>query len=217
MMLAHNGRQDMTKRAAIYVRVSTDKQTNENQLRELHQIAKRRGWEVVHEYRDAGISGSKGRDARPGLDEMLKDAQRRRFDVVMAWAIDRLGRSLIDLLGTIQALEACGVDLYLDQQAIDTTTPAGRLMFQVTGAFAEFERSMIRQRVHAGLKRAVDAGKQLGRPRIDPALEKRIQSQLRAGKGILKVAAECGVGSGTVQRIKREMEEGRPLASAEAA
>ena len=103
------------------------------------------------------------------------------------------------------------MDLYLDQQAIDTTTPAGKLMFQVTGAFAEFERSMIRQRVNAGLKRAVEAGKQLGRPRIDPALERRIQSQLRVGKGILKVAAECGVGSGTVQRIKREMEEGRPL------
>ena len=206
----------MTKRAAIYVRVSTDKQTIENQLRELHQIAEWRGWEVVKEYRDAGISGAKGREARPGLDEMLNDVQRRRFDVVMAWAIDRLGRSLLDLLGTIQTLEACGVDLYLDQQAIDTTTPAGRLMFQVTGAFAEFERSMIRQRVNAGLKRAVDAGKQLGRPRIDPALEKRIQSQLRLGKGMLKVAAECGVGSGTVQRIKHEM-EGRPFGGASVA
>jgi len=201
----------MQKRAAIYVRVSTDKQTIENQLRELRQIAERRGWEIVEEYHDAGISGAKGRKDRPGLDRMLKDAQRRRFDVVMAWAIDRLGRSLIDLLGTIQTLDACGVDLYLDQQAIDTTTPAGKLMFQVTGAFAEFERSMIRQRVNAGLKRAVEAGKQLGRPRIDPALERRIQSQLRVGKGILKVAAECGVGSGTVQRIRREMEEGRPL------
>ena len=95
--------------------------------------------------------------------------------------------------------------MYLDQQSIDTTTPAGKLMFQVTGAFAEFERSMIRQRVNAGLKRAVEAGKQLGRPRIDQALERRIQSQLRVGKGILKVAAESGVGSGTVQRIKREM------------
>jgi DNA invertase Pin-like site-specific DNA recombinase len=195
----------MQKRAAIYVRVSTDKQTVENQLRQLRQIAERRGWQVVEEYHDAGISGAKGRKDRPGLGIMLKDAQRHRFDVVMAWAIDRLGRSLIDLLGTIQTLEACNVDLYLDQQAIDTTTPAGRLMFQVTGAFAEFERSMIRQRVHAGLKRAVDAGKQLGRPRIDQALEKRIQNQLRAGKGMLKIAAECGVGSGTVQRIAREM------------
>ena len=205
----------MTKRAAIYVRVSTDKQTVENQLRELRLIAERRGWQVIEQYHDAGISGAKGRKDRPGLDTMLHDAQRRRFDVVMAWAIDRLGRSLIDLLGTIQTLEACGVDLYLDQQAIDTTTPAGKLMFQVTGAFAEFERSMIRQRVNAGLKRAVEAGKQLGRPRIDPALERRIQSQLRVGKGILKVAAECGVGSGTVQRIAREM--ARPFGGASVA
>ena len=190
----------MAKRAAIYVRVSTDKQTVENQIRELRQIAERRGWEVVEEYRDAGISGAKGRENRPGLDQMLKDASKRRFDVVMAWAIDRLGRSLIDLLSTIQTLEACRADLYLDQQSIDTTTPAGKLMFQVTGAFAEFERSMIRQRVNAGLKRAVEQGKQLGRPKIAEALEKRIQSQLRAGKGILKVAREFDVGTGTVQR-----------------
>ena len=201
----------MHKRAAIYVRVSTDKQTVENQLRELRQIAERRGWEVVKEYDDAGISGSKGRNDRPGLDEMLKDAQRRRFDVVMAWAIDRLGRSLIDLLSTIQQLETCGVDLYLDQQAIDTTTPTGRLMFQITGAFAEFERSMIRQRIRAGLRRAVEAGKQLGRPKIDPALEKRIQSQLRAGKGMLAIAKDLGAGTGTVQRIAREMKAARPF------
>jgi DNA invertase Pin-like site-specific DNA recombinase len=123
----------------------------------------------------------------------------------MAWAIDRLGRSLIDLLGTIQTLETCGVDLYLDQQALDTTTPAGRLMFQVTGAFAEFERSMIRQRINAGLKRAVEAGKTLGRPRISEKLERRIQDQLRAGNGIIKVAREIGVGTGTVQRIRDQM------------
>jgi len=141
----------MQKRAAIYVRGSTDKQTIENQVAALRQIAERRGWQVVEQYHDAGISGSKGRDGRPGLDQMLKDASRRKFDVVMAWAIDRLGRSLIDLLGTIQTLEASGVDLYLDQQSIDTTTPAGKLMFQVCGAFGEFERSMIRQRINAGL------------------------------------------------------------------
>src|SRR5215510_1154681 len=193
----------MAKRAAIYVRVSTDKQTVENQTRELRQIAERRGWEVVQEYRDAGISGAKGRDNRPGLDQMLKDASKRRFDVVMAWAIDRLGRSLIDLLGTIQTLEACRVDLYLDQQSIDTTTPAGKLMFQVTGAFAEFERSMIRQRVNAGLKRAVEQGKQLGRPKIAEAVEKRILSHLQKGTGILKVARLVGVGTGTVQRLAR--------------
>src|SRR5262245_54764835 len=195
----------MQKRAAIYVRVSTDKQTVENQIRALREIAERRGWEVVEEYHDAGISGAKGRDQRPGLDRMLKDASRRRFDVVMAWAIDRLGRSLIDLLGTIQGLETSGVDLLLEQQAIDTTTPAGKLMFQVTGAFAEFERSMIRQRVNAGLRRAIEQGKQLGRPRIDEAIEKRIQSHLRKGTGILKVARLVGVGTGTVQRIKDEM------------
>jgi DNA invertase Pin-like site-specific DNA recombinase len=203
----------MGKQAAIYVRVSTDKQTIENQLRELRQIAKRRGWEVVHEYQDAGISGAKGREARPGLDRMLKDGQRRRFDVVMAWAIDRLGRSLIDLLGTIQALETCGVDLYLDQQSIDTTTPAGRLMFQITGAFAEFERSMIRQRVLAGLKRAVEKGSILGRPKISGELERRIQAQLRSGKGILATAKELGVGTGTVHRIARAI---RPFESAAA-
>jgi len=207
----------MHKRAAIYVRVSTDKQTVENQVRELRQIAERRGWDIVEEYHDAGISGAKGREARPGLDQMLKDAQRRRFDVIIAWAIDRLGRSLVDLLGTIQTLEACGVDLYLDQQAIDTTTPTGRLMFQVTGAFAEFERSMIRQRVRAGLARAVRQGKRLGRPKIDLATEKRIQERLRAGVGIIKTARECDVGVGTVQRVKAEMEGARPFDAASAA
>jgi DNA invertase Pin-like site-specific DNA recombinase len=200
----------MQKRAAIYVRVSTDKQTVENQVMELRQIAERRGWEVVETYNDAGISGSKGRDQRPGLDQMLKDASKRRFDVVMAWAIDRLGRSLIDLLGTVQHLEACNVDLYLDQQAIDTTTPTGKLMFQITGAFAEFERSMIRQRVKAGLARAIEqgtkSGNPIGRPKIEPAIEKRILSHLRKGTGILKTARLCEVGTGTVQRIKQEMD-----------
>ena len=193
------------KRSAIYTRVSTDNQTIENQLRELRQVAERRGWEVVEVYNDAGISGAKGRAERPGLDLMLNDASRRKFDVVMAWAIDRLGRSLIDLLGTIQHLEAVGVDLYLDQQAIDTTTPMGKLVFQVTGAFAEFERSMIRQRVRAGLKRAVVQGAQLGRPKIDPALERKVQRQLEKGTGILKVAKSLGLGTGTVQRIKADM------------
>jgi DNA invertase Pin-like site-specific DNA recombinase len=151
----------MQKRAAIYVRVSTDKQTVENQVAALRQIAERRGWQVVE---------------------------------------------LIDLLGTFQTLHACGVDVYLDQQSIDTTTPAGKLMFQVCGAFAEFERNMIQQRIHAGLKRAVAQGKTLGRPKVDVALEKRIQAQLRGGKGMRKIARELGVGTGTVQRIRQEME-----------
>jgi DNA invertase Pin-like site-specific DNA recombinase len=139
---------------------------------------------------------------------MLKDAQRRKFDVIMAWAIDRLGRSLIDLLGTIQTLEACGVDLFIEQQSLDTTTPAGKLMFSVCGAFSEFERSKIRQRIHAGLKRAVEEGKALGRPKVSPAIEKRIKAQLRTGKGMLAIARDCEVGTGTVQRIKAEMQGG---------
>ena len=146
----------------------------------------------VEVYSDAGTSGAKGRNGRPGLDSMLKDASRRKFDIVMAWAIDRLGRSLIDLLDTIQHLEACGVDLYLDQQAIDTTTPMGKLVFQVTGAFAEFERTMICQRVKAGLKRAVAQGVKLGRPKIDSAIERKVRKQLAKGMGILKVAKSLG-------------------------
>ena len=111
------------KRAALYVRVSTDRQTVENQIAALSKVAQARGWQIVETFNDAGISGAKERKDRPGLDEMLKQAQRGRFDVVMAWAIDRLGRSLVDLLHTIESLKACGVDLYLDQQSIDTTTP----------------------------------------------------------------------------------------------
>jgi DNA invertase Pin-like site-specific DNA recombinase len=194
-----------TKRAALYVRVSTDAQTGENQMRELRQVAVRRGWDVVEVYSDAGISGAKGRNGRPGLDSVLKDATRRKFDIVMAWAIDRLGRSLVDLLGTIGHLEACGVDLYLDQQSIDTTTPMGKLVFQVTGAFAEFERTMIRQRVKAGLKRAVAQGVKLGRPKIDSATERKVRKQLAKGVGILKVAKSLGIGTGTVQRIANEL------------
>lgn len=199
-------RKDEHKRAALYVRVSTDKQTVENQIARLSEIAKGRGWEITATYNDAGISGAKGRKDRPGLNEMLKDAQRCKFDVVMAWSIDRLGRSLIDLLGTIQTLEACGVDLYLDQQALDTTTPAGRLMFQVTGAFAEFERSMIQQRVRAGLKRAVASGKRLGRPLNDPAAVTKARAALARGAGIRKVAGQVGLGVGTVHKLKREMD-----------
>ena len=202
-----------TKRAALYVRVSTDHQSTENQIDELTAIAQRRGWPVVETYQDAGISGAKGRDQRPALDQMLKDACRRKFDVVMAVAIDRLGRSLIDLLHTIQELEACGTDIFIDKQSLDTTTPMGKLMFHVCGAFAEFERSIIRQRVRAGLKRAraqgTKSGNPFGRPKIDAKTEKAIRAALARGdKGILKIAAEYRVGSGTVQRIKAEMAKG---------
>jgi DNA invertase Pin-like site-specific DNA recombinase len=204
------------KRAALYVRVSTDKQTVENQVRDLKLVAERRGWTVVEVYSDAGISGAKRRDQRPGLDALLKDASRRRFNVVMAWALDRLGRSLIDLLGTIEHLEAAGVDLYLDQQSIDTTTPMGKLLFQVTGAFAEFERSMIRQRINAGLRtikatiaakgtftsKAGIVRKRLGRPNADPKKVEAARRELAKGIGVLKTARLVGLGTGTVQRLK---------------
>jgi DNA invertase Pin-like site-specific DNA recombinase len=211
------------ERAALYVRVNTDHQSVENQVRELKQVADRRGWTVVEVYRDAGISGAKGCDKRPGLDALRKDASRRKFDIVMAWAIDRLGRSLIDLLGTIEHLEKLGVDLYLDQQNIDTTTPTGRLLFQITGAFGEFERSMIRQRVRDGLNVIKDklardgkfvskAGKvrrKLGRPGAEPDKIQRARLELAKGIGIGKVAREVGLGVGTVHRLKREIGETR--------
>jgi DNA invertase Pin-like site-specific DNA recombinase len=193
------------KRAALYVRVSMDRQTVENQIAQLTKIAKGREWHIVQTFTDAGISGGKNRKDRPGLDEMLRQAQRHRFEVVMVWAIDRIGRSLIDLLGTIQHLEACGVDLYLDQQAIDTTTPAGKLMFQVTGAFAEFERSLMRQRIHAGLERAVANGKTLGRPLNNPEAVDKARQGLAKGLGINKVARQVGLSNSTVARLKAVM------------
>ena len=153
----------------VRVRVSTDKQTVENQIAALSKVAEARGWQIVETFSDAGISGAKGRKDRPGLDALLKDAQRGRFDVVMAWAIDRLGRSLVDLLQTIESLKACNVDLYLDQQSIDTTTPAGKLMLQMCGAFAEFERSMLQARIAAMRTRvaAMLQAVQVARPALD--------------------------------------------------
>ena len=193
------------KRAALYVRVSTDRQTVENQISALTKVAAARGWQIVATFNDAGISGAKGRKDRPGLDQMLKEAQRGKFDVVMAWAIDRIGRSLVDLLQTIESLKACGVDLYLDQSNVDTTTPAGKLMLQMTGAFAEFERAMIQARIHAGLRRAVADGKTLGRPLNDPDAIGKARTELRKGIGINRVAKIVGLSNGTVQRIKAEM------------
>ena len=199
-----------TKRAALYVRVSTDHQTVENQIQELTAIAERRGWQIVATYQDAGISGSKGRDKRPGLDQMLNDAKRRKFDILLTWALDRLGRSLIDVVSTVEELNADGVDIYIEKfsgdQAVDTTSPAGRLMFIMFSGIAEFERGMMIQRVNAGIKRAKAEGVKFGRPKIDWDIEKRIRTDLKAGKdGILKIAGKYGVGSGTVQRIKAEM------------
>jgi DNA invertase Pin-like site-specific DNA recombinase len=194
-----------SKRAALYLRVSTDGQTVDNQRLALEAVCDQRGWEVVEVYADNGVSGAKGRNQRPGLDALLKDASRGRFNVVLAWSLDRLGRSLMDLLDTLSELDAVCVALVLHQQAIDTTTPAGRMFFQVTGAFAEFERGMIRSRVMAGLERARSRGVRLGRPRTGAKVEAAIRARLIRGEGIKKVAKAIGVGNGTVSRIKAAM------------
>ena len=191
---------------ALYVRVSSTKgQTVENQRRELQAVAKRSGWKVVAEYKDAGIGGAKGRDKRPGLDRMLKDATRRQFDMIAAWFVDRLGRSLQDLIGTLGELHAAGVGLYLHQQALDTTTPAGRAMFQMLGVFAEFERAIIVERVNAGLARAKANGAKFGRPTVAADVEDRIRALRADGVGMLRIARELGVGTSVVQRVAAAM------------
>jgi DNA invertase Pin-like site-specific DNA recombinase len=166
------------------------------------------GCEVLKVYKDHGISDAKGRDKRPAFDALCKDAARRHFDVVMAWSVDRLGRSLKDLVGFLSELHALKIDLFLHQQGLDTTTPSGKAMFGMMGVFAEFERSMIQERVRAGLARAKAAGKKFGRPRLDCAIEARIRKALQKGDlGMRKIAVEFGVGTGTVQRIRAGMRD----------
>ena len=191
----------MTKKAAIYLRVSTNEQTTENQHLELLAVAKRSGWQIVEVYEDAGVSGAKGRDRRPAFDLLLKDTTRRQFDVVMAWSVDRLGRSLQDLVGLMDDLHSLGVDLYLHQQGIDTTTPSGRAMFQMCGVFAEFERAMIRERVLAGLARAKAQGKRLGRPRVSSKVVAEVLRLRSQGTGKRKIAKQLGIGVSTVMRL----------------
>jgi DNA invertase Pin-like site-specific DNA recombinase len=191
----------MGKRIAIYARVSTGEQDPDNQLHELRAVAERMGWLVVAEYVDHGISGAKGREQRPAYDELYGAVVRREVDLVMAWSVDRLGRSLQRLVALLSDLQAKGIDLYLHQQGIDTTTPAGKAMFQMCGVFAEFERAMIRERVKAGVERARAQGKTLGRPRTPAAIEERIRAARRQGKGIKRIARELGIGVSTVQRV----------------
>jgi DNA invertase Pin-like site-specific DNA recombinase len=173
----------------------------ENQWRELEAVAKRSGWRVVHTYKDAGISGAKGRDKRPGFDRMMKDATRRQFDMIAAWSVDRLGRSLQDLVASLNELHSLGIDLYLHQQAVNTTTPAGKALFQMMGVFAEFERAMIVERVNAGLARARANGTRLGRKPVGSDVEDHIRQLRATGMGILKIGREAGVGTSVVQRV----------------
>jgi DNA invertase Pin-like site-specific DNA recombinase len=193
-------------RVALYVRVSTDRtQTITNQKRELEAVARNHGWTIVKIFKDEGISGAKGRDQRPGLDKLLDGVTRRDFDLVAAWSVDRLGRSLKDLIGILSELKAKHVDLYLHQQKLDTSTPAGEALFGMLGVFAQFERAMIAERVRAGLRRARAEGVKLGRPTLSRETEAKITDQLQRGIGIRKVARIVGCGTGSVQRVKRAM------------
>jgi DNA invertase Pin-like site-specific DNA recombinase len=208
------------KRAVLYLRVSTIEQTTANQERELREIATRMGCEIVKVYKDHGISGAKGRDKRPAFDALCRDAAQRKFDVVMAWSVDRLGRSLQDLVAFLSELHALRIDLFLHQQGLDTTTPAGKALFQMMGVFAEFERSIIAERVRSGIKRVRSEGKRWGRPPIAPALEKRIREALnKPGRteGVRKIAVRFGVDPSTVQRISRPFGDEGASAPASAA
>lgn len=197
----------MTKRVAIYTRISTGdgQQTIDNQLRDLHLAAERMGWEIVAHYSDEGISGAKGRDRRPGLDAMLKGIARKEFTMVAAWSVCRLGRSLQHLISLLGDLNSKGVDLYLHVQALDTSTPSGRAMFQLLGVFSEYERAMISERVKSSLARLRATGKVLGRKPLDPAKVEHIRASLNQGVSINKTAKALKVGIGTVHRIKVAM------------
>jgi DNA invertase Pin-like site-specific DNA recombinase len=175
----------------------------ENQLQPLQEAAGRLGWSIVAIYRDEGISGTKGRDKRPGLDALLKGVARREFDIVAAWSVCRLGRSLSDLIGLLGELRSRDIDLYLHQQALDTSTPSGRMLFGMLGVFSEFERAMIRDRVMAGLDRARSSGKRLGRPRTTPFQVQRIRLALDEGRGVRETARLLKVSAAKVSEVRR--------------
>lgn len=186
------------KRVALYARVSTGGQTVENQLRELEQVGSRIGWEIADRYIDQGISGAKGRAERPELDRMMRAVIRGELDVVAAWSVDRLGRSLQELVSLLNELRERRVDLYLHQQGLDTGTPSGRAMYQMLGVFAEFERAIIIERIKAGMTRARAQGKRLSRPLTPKAVQERIRELRARGMSVRRVAEEVGVSKSTV-------------------
>jgi len=192
-------------RVALYLRVSTQEQNTLNQEAELLQACARHDWTVAKIFNDQGISGAKGRDERPAFDALHKAVARREIDLVDAWSVDRLGRSLIDLVTFLTHVHSANVGLYLHQQGIDTTTSGGKAMFGMMGVFAEFERAIISERTVAGLRRALSAGKTLGRPKVPAETETHVRASLARGTGVGKTARELGLGVSTVLRIKREM------------
>lgn len=191
-------------RCALYARVSTTDQTAENQVRELVRYAEARGWTVVGQFVDEGISGTK--QSRPQLDAMLKDAKHRRFDAIAIWSLDRLGRDLKHLIGLLDDLHALGVTVVSLREGMDWSTASGRLQAQMLAMIAEFERSRIQERVRAGLQRAKDQGRQLGRPRAHVA-----QASLEAvsALSLSKAAAHLQISRSTLQRLRRGQKPSR--------
>ena len=185
-------------KTAIYARVSTDEQTTDNQVMELKKVAERNGWEIETIYADT-ISGAKSK--RPQLDKLMKSIMRKEIDMVMVWSVDRLGRSLQHLTTLLSDIHSKGVDLYLHQQGIDTTTPSGKMMFQLCGVFAEFERSLIRERVLAGLERARSQGKRLGRPPVPPITVTKIKRLREEGLSLRKIAKQVGISTSKVHQL----------------
>lgn len=186
-------------RCGVYARVSTNGngQSPEMQLRELREYCQRRGWELAGEYVDSGVSGAK--ETRPELNRLMQDARRRKFDAILRWKLDRIGRSLKHLVNLLAELEAVGVALVSFSDNLDLSTPQGRLMFQIIGAMAEFERSLIQERVKAGLRNAKAKGKRIGRPRVFPDA-RRIAELRKEGLSWARIAERLGVGEGTVYR-----------------
>ena len=187
----------------LYLRVSTGGQTVANQRRELEDVAKRAGWKIVEVYQDKGFSGAKGRNGRTELDRMLNDATRRRFKKLLVWDLSRLGRSLRDLISITDHFQELGIDMYVHKDAIDTATASGRLFFHIVGAIGEFERERIRERINAGLARAKEDGKKLGRPEGTSKDEVKHQAEIvslrGAGMSIRKIASTVRVSTSTVQ------------------
>ena len=192
-----------TKKAVIYARVSTDSQTTENQTRELENYAARVGYQVVATLTDRGISGAKGRKDRPAYARLLELVARKEIDIVLAWSVDRISRSLPDLLSFLEELKAKNVDLFLHQQNLDTSTPMGQAMFQLAGVFSQLEREICRERIMAGLARCRAEGKKLGRPSVasSPTVISSVRLLREKQMAIHQIAKSLKIGVGTVSRI----------------
>ena len=193
------------KKVVIYGRNSIATGNPENQLIELRNIAKKNDWVVIKEYVDVGISGNKSRHQRPQFDAMLNSAMRKDFDLVMFWSVDRASRNLTHLVQMMNDLDSKNIGMYFHQQSIDTSTPSGRAMIQMAGVFAEFERSMLRERILASHERAKLEGKSIGRPTtISSGLIKSIKFMRSKNIGIKKISRELGCGVGTIYKVMNQ-------------